>query len=150
MYGGLFANYDEPEKGVFILKLVMGVLLSFFILLPTLNLINLNISRIMERSAEIGVRKAYGASSGAILFQFLFENIIITLMGGLIGGAFALLLIQVINSAGVFPYNTLVFNGRVFLYSLFIALGFGLISGLLPAWRVSRFQIADVLKSNQL
>ncbi|MEL7252325.1 MAG: FtsX-like permease family protein, partial [Bacteroidota bacterium] len=127
-----------------------GILLLFFVLLPTLNLINMNLSRIMEREAEIGVRKAFGAHSGTILYQFVFENIIITFIGGVIGMLLAMLVLYLINDSQVLPQLTLRFNGTVFLYSLIICLLFGIISGLLPAWKVSRLQIADVLKSNQL
>ena len=54
-------------------------------LLPTLNLVNINISRIMERASEIGVRKAFGASSRTLVGQFVVENIILTLVGGAFG-----------------------------------------------------------------
>ena len=43
-------------------------------LLPALNLVNLSLSRILERSSEIGVRKAFGASSWTLFGQFLVEN----------------------------------------------------------------------------
>ena len=46
-----------------------------FLLLPTVNLVNLNVSRIMERASEIGVRKAFGASSGTLVGQFVVENV---------------------------------------------------------------------------
>ena len=145
-----FFNRGGPEKSVMILQLVFGGLLLFFILLPTLNLINLNVSRIMEREAEIGVRKAFGAHSGNILYQFVFENVILTLIGGAIGLILAVALIFIINDSQVFPDTILQFNARVFLYSLFICLAFGVLSGVLPAWRMSRLHIANALKSNQL
>lgn len=153
-YGELFAanvvGGEDPQEDLSMLILVFSLLLSLFILLPTLNLMNLNVSRIMERGAEIGVRKAFGAHSSNILYQFVFENIIITFIGGLIGFVLALIVIYLINDAQAIPYVTLGFNGRVFVYSLFICLAFGLLSGLLPAWRVSRLQIAETLKANQL
>ena len=50
-------------------------------LLPAVNLVNLNISRIMERASEIGVRKAFGASSRTLVGQFVVENLVLTLVG---------------------------------------------------------------------
>ena len=50
---------------------ILAVFTLLFMLLPTLNLVNINISRIMERSSEIGVRKAFGASSGTLVYQFI-------------------------------------------------------------------------------
>lgn len=141
-------NYEDPASGLFYLQLTFGVLLLFFLLLPTLNLINLNVSRIMERSSEIGVRKAFGAHSGTILYQFIFENIIITFIGGTIGLVLAILLIYIINDAQILPDITLAFNARIFLISIVLSFVFGILSGFLPAWRVSRLQIADALKNN--
>ena len=43
-------------------------------LLPTMNLVNINLSRILDRASEIGVRKAFGASSRTLVGQFLVEN----------------------------------------------------------------------------
>lgn len=150
LYAGMIMDQNDPAGALWIARLLFGVLLLFFVLLPTLNLINMNLSRIMEREAEIGVRKAFGAHSGTILYQFVFENVIITFIGGIIGMILAMLVLFLINDSQVLPQIVLRFNGKVFLYSFIICFLFGIISGLLPAWRVSRLQIADVLKSNQL
>ena len=49
-----------------------------FVLLPTVNLVNINVSRILERASEIGVRKAFGASRRTLVAQFVVENVILT------------------------------------------------------------------------
>ena len=54
-------------------------------LLPTVNLVNINLSRILDRASEIGVRKAFGASSRTLVGQFVVENLVLTLIGGAIG-----------------------------------------------------------------
>ena len=54
-------------------------------LLPAVNLVNLNASRIMERASEIGVRKAFGASSRTLVGQFVVENVVLTLIGAALG-----------------------------------------------------------------
>ena len=141
---GLF-HEDEIRDNVFYMRLAMFLCLGLFILIPTLNLININLTRMMERASEISVRKSYGASRGQILGQFLFENIIVTLVGGAIGLILSLLAIKFINSSGALPNTVLGFNGRVFFYSLILCLALGLLSGLLPAWRISKQQIADGL-----
>ena len=58
-----------------------------FITLPTMNLVSINLSRIMERASEIGVRKAFGASSRTLVGQFVMENVVLTVIGGAIGFA---------------------------------------------------------------
>jgi putative ABC transport system permease protein len=131
------------------LKKVFWILISLlllFVLLPTLNLINLNISRIMERSSEIGVRKAFGASAGNILVQFVFENVILTIIGGFIGFVLAYFLLKTINNSQALGNVVLHFNFSVFIYSLIICLFFGILSGIIPAYRMSKMQIVTALK----
>jgi hypothetical protein len=60
-----------------------------FMLLPALNLVNLNTGRIIERSSEIGVRKAFGATSMQLAGQLVVENVLLCAAGGLIGLACA-------------------------------------------------------------
>ncbi len=140
---------DTRGRSLGVLKWIMFGLLSFFILLPTLNLINLNVSRIMERSSEIGVRKAFGASQSNILGQFLIENIVQTILGGLLGMGLALLMIRMINNAGLLGDIVLKVNYKFYLYSLVICLIFGLLSGLLPAYRMSKLHVVNALKQTK-
>ena len=63
----------------------LGILFSCSCCCQLLILVNINITRIMERSSEIGVRKAFGASSKTLVYQFIVENMILTFLGGIIG-----------------------------------------------------------------
>jgi len=150
MYAQGLYYEDKPEKSYGIMKWVLLGLLVFFTVLPTLNLINLNVSRIMERSSEIGVRKAFGAHQGNIVMQFIVENIVLTVLGGLIGFVLAWLLISIINNGGYLGKSVMEFNGKFFLYSLALVIMFGILSGLVPAYRMSRLQIVNALKENKL
>ena len=131
------------------LYLLVGIFAFLFMLLPTVNLVNLNITRIMERSSEIGVRKAFGASSTRLLGQFLVENIMITLIGGLIGIGLTWLVITWLNGSGFIPYLDLKINLRVLWGSLIVCLIFGLLSGVLPAYRMSKVQVVNALKAGE-
>ena len=141
---------DTPGRSLRVLKWIMFGLLSLFILLPTLNLINLNVSRILERSSEIGVRKAFGATQSNILGQFVIENVVQTLLGGLLGMGLAVIMINVINDAGLMGDIILKMNMRFFIYSVLITLLFGILSGLLPAYRMSKLHVVNALKQNRL
>jgi len=141
---------DEAEKSLSIMKVVLLGLLIFFTVLPTLNLININVSRIMDRSSEIGVRKAFGAHQGNIISQFIVENIVQTILGGIIGFGIALLLINIINNGGDLGKSVLTFNTKFFIYSFIATLVFGVLSGFLPAYRMSKLQIVNALKENKL
>src|SRR6185295_18659181 len=75
-----------------------------FMLLPAINLVNINLSRILERSSEIGVRKAFGATSGTLVGQFVVENVFLTLLGGLLGWILCAAALAVLNGSGLIPY----------------------------------------------
>ncbi len=150
MYAQAIYYESEPEKSYGIMKWVLIGLMTFFTVLPTLNLINLNVSRILDRSSEIGVRKAFGAHDGNIIMQFIIENIVQTILGGLIGFLIAFGLIKIINSGGYLGSSVLTFNAKFFVYSIIVTLVFGILSGFLPAYKMSRLQIVKALKENKL
>ena len=62
-----------------------GSLLLFLLLVPALNLLGVTQSAVQKRRAEMGVRKAFGATYGVLVRQILYENSVITLIGGLVG-----------------------------------------------------------------
>jgi len=129
---------------------VVGFLIGFlvlFLLLPTINLVSINITRIMERSSEIAVRKAFGASSSTLVYQFLVENLILTTLGGIIGLLLSAIAIYFINSADLISNMRLSLNPLVIAYSFLACLFFGLISGVYPAWRMSRLNVVHALKA---
>jgi len=128
------------------LQVAFTVAACLFMLLPAVNLINLNTSRIMERASEIGVRKAFGASSRTLVGQFVVENLVLTLVGAAIGFLVAALLLQVINSSGMIQYAQLHLNYRIFGWGVVLAVIFGLLSGVYPAWRMSRLHPVMALK----
>lgn len=141
----LFGDMENSGKSIFLI--VTTTLILFFMLLPTLNLVNINISRILERSSEIGVRKAFGASAGKLVIQFIVENIILTFLGGIIALLLSALAIYIINTSGAIPYINLEINFKVVLVSIVLCLLFGFISGVYPAWRMSRLQVVNALKA---
>jgi putative ABC transport system permease protein len=134
------------DAGVGILYSILTVLALLFMLLPTINLVSINISRIMERSSEIGVRKAFGASSSTIIGQFIIENIFLTLLGGLLGFILSAGVLWLINDSGMIVYANLGLNLRVFAMGMLLCLVFGLISGVYPAYKMSRLQAVEALK----
>lgn len=140
----IFGNDDHAGIATMISMVSLFVLL--FLLLPTINLVNINMTRIMERSSEIGVRKAFGASSGTLVYQFIVENVILTLLGGIIGVFLSLLCIFLFNQSDILPNLNLTLNLTVLSFGLLICLFFGLLSGVYPAWRMSRLNVVNALK----
>jgi putative ABC transport system permease protein len=101
----------------------------------------------MERSSEIGVRKAFGASGLTLVGQFIVENIILTFLGFIIGIVLSFIILQVINNSDLIANLHLTINVTVLIYSLVACLVFGLLSGVYPAWRMSRLQVVNALKA---
>ncbi|TDQ09764.1 ABC transporter permease [Pedobacter metabolipauper] len=143
--------FEMRDFGYAILGL--SIFLFFIVVIPALNLIGLNVNRISERSSEIGIRKAFGASSSVLAGQFIIENIIITFIGGILG----VILTFVVSSALVrmIFYNSpesadgvysALISWKSVLYSILSALFFGLVSGVIPAWRMSRLHAIKALK----
>ncbi|MBI4749650.1 MAG: ABC transporter permease [Acidobacteria bacterium] len=130
------------------MKLLMAAMsfMFLFMLLPAINLINITVSRILERSSEIGVRKAFGASSMTLIGQFVVENVILTLVGGMLGLVGSWLVLRGISESGLIPYAQYQINWRIFLYGLGLALVFGVVSGVYPAWKMSRLHPVEALK----
>jgi putative ABC transport system permease protein len=128
------------------MRAVLAGLAVLFMLLPAINLTNLNLSRILERSSEIGVRKAFGASASALTAQFLAENVVLTLLGGALGFAGSALLLALVNRSGVLPYAAFAVDVRVFLFGLAAAAFFGVLSGVYPAWRMARMHPVQALR----
>ncbi len=138
---------DAHDNGMRKVLITLGSMVFLFLLLPTINLVNINMTRIMERASEIGVRKAFGASSATLVYQFIVENVILTLLGGIFGIIFSVLLMYFLNSSDIFPGMALSINPLVLFYSLLICLVFGFLSGVYPAWRMSRLNIVAALKA---
>jgi putative ABC transport system permease protein len=129
------------------LAVIIGGFFFLFLLLPTINLININVTRIMERSSEIGVRKAFGASSKTLVYQFIVENLLLTFIGAILGLVFSLLAIRFINAANIISNMELSLNPIVLIYSLVAYIFFGVLSGVYPAWRMSRLNVVSALKA---
>lgn len=142
----IFAQGQSNESHAGSLLTLVIVLMLLFMILPTVNLVNLNISRIMERASEIGVRKAFGAPSTTLVGQFVVENVLLTLAGGALSLILAVVVLDLFSETGLIPYATFHLNGRVFLYALLTALVFGLLSGVYPAWRMARMHPVDALR----
>ncbi len=144
--GEMFGQTRDEDVHVERLWAALALVGLLFMLLPTVNLINLNVSRIMERASEIGVRKAFGASSRTLVGQFIVENVVLTLIGAAVGFLLSFLVLRGLTASGIVRYAVFNLNLRVFLYGVAIALFFGVFSGVYPAWRMSRLNPVQALK----
>ena len=139
-------GHDGPDDGVAQLVSTVAALALLFMLLPALNLVNINVSRILDRSSEIGVRKAFGATSNVLIGQFLVENLVLTAVGGVLGLGLAAGALHLLNSSGLIAYTHFELNNRVFLAGLGAVFFFGVLSGVYPAYKMSKLPAMQALK----
>ena len=142
----LLSRQSESDSGAARLLLLIGAGMLLFMLLPALNLVNLNMGRILERSSEIGLRKAFGATSLQLAGQLVVENVLLCLAGGLLGLACARLVLWWLEASQLIPYLDVSLNLPVFGCGMLLAVVFGLLSGALPAWKMSRLDPVHALK----
>ena len=141
----IIGNQTDVDRPM-MLRLILTLVALLFITLPTVNLVSINLSRILERASEIGVRKAFGASSRTLVGQFVMENVVLTVIGGVVAFVLATWILSLISSAQFIPYATFKVNPRIFGYGMLLAAFFGVVSGVYPAWRMSRMHPVNALK----
>jgi putative ABC transport system permease protein len=117
------------------------------LLVGGLSVINTMSMAIAERTREIGIRKAIGASGGALMRQFLAESGTVGLIGGLLGLAIGWVFTVAMNNAGNEAGTALfLVTSRLAVGSVSFALVLGVLGGLLPAWRASRLDPVAALR----
>jgi len=130
------------------LSILLLALTSISLVVGGVGIMNVMYVSVSERTSEIGLRKAVGATSRSILQQFLLEALIITLLGGLIGIFFGVLLTlglgYVFASFGfALPLS---FSWQSFLLGVGFSMAVGIIFGLAPAYRASRLTPMDAIR----
>lgn len=130
---------------------ILDILTTFVVAIAAISLIvggigimNIMLVTVTERTREIGIRKAMGATFGNIMGQFMTEAIIISLMGGLLGLALSYLAgFAVQKLAGITP----VFSVKALVAALGISLFIGIVFGTAPAIKAARKRPIQALKS---
>jgi putative ABC transport system permease protein len=113
---------------------VMRIVASIALIVSGVGIMNIMLVVVMERTAEVGLRKAVGAPRGAILGQFLVESVIMTLVGGLVGVGLGYLIMLLVSAATPLPASVPIWAVPL---SLLICCAVGVFFGLYPALRAS-------------
>lgn len=124
------------------LSLMLGGIAAISLIVGGIGVMNIMLVSVTERTKEIGVKKAVGATTGAILKQFLIEALVLCGLGGGIGVGLAAILGGVVNGMGI----TFTGNAGISLLAFGISLLIGVVFGLLPAIKASKLKPVDALK----
>ncbi len=134
---------DQINNIITIFTTFIGAVAAISLVVGGIGVMNIMLVSVTERTREIGIRKAIGATTTNILFQFLTESVIISLIGGLIGMGLGILLSTVGGSyVGIIPVISLQQIIGVTLFSSAI----GIFFGLYPARKAAKMDPIDALR----
>jgi putative ABC transport system permease protein len=131
------------------LTILLGAIAGISLVVGGIGIMNIMLVSVTERTREIGIRKAVGASSGDILMQFIIEAVIVTLAGGIIGVIVGVVAARVANGQDFgtgSPVTTVVTPLSIFA-AFGVSVLIGLFFGIYPAFRASRLDPIEALRA---
>jgi putative ABC transport system permease protein len=137
------------EEGMLIFKLAMGAFASISLIVGGIGIMNVLLAAVAERTREIGIRKATGATNRDILVQFLAESVAITSVGSAIGVAVGLsgaMLVTWIMRSRTEALVYAAVTWQTMLTCAVIAVVIGLVFGMVPALRAARLSPIDAIR----
>ncbi|MCY7007310.1 ABC transporter permease [Fusobacterium simiae] len=140
----LSTDIESFDKILSTLSLFVTLAASISLLVGGIGVMNIMLVTVVERTKEIGIRKALGAKNRDILKQFLFESIILTVLGGLVG-----ILVGILFGllAGIVMGIRPIFSLTSIIVSLSISVIVGIIFGVSPARRAAKLNPIDALRT---
>lgn len=137
----LLLQQEQSTKKIF--NFVLGAIASISLIVGGIGIMNIMLASVLERTKEIGIRRAIGAKQADVMLQFLSEAVAISVSGGIIGiilGVSSGFLIE--SMTGI---KTIITPESV-LISFFVSISVGLIFGIAPAKKASEQDPIDLLR----
>ena len=134
---------EQKERTKRIFNIVLGSIAAISLLVGGIGIMNIMLASILERTREIGVRRALGAKRKDIMLQFLVETVVLATSGGLLGVALGILVPYVVEAAS--GMKTIVTPWSILL-SFGISAAVGVVFGLYPARRAAAMDPIEALR----
>ncbi|HEY0461094.1 MAG TPA: ABC transporter permease [Pyrinomonadaceae bacterium] len=135
------AQFDGILGGVGAAAIAISML---GLLVGGIGVMNIMLVSVTERTKEIGIRKAIGATKSAIVLQFLLEAMTLTFFGGLVGVVLAVGISKLIML--IVPSLPAIIELKAIIFSLVISVGIGLVFGVFPAWKAAKLDPIECLR----
>jgi len=134
---------EQKRRTGFIFNIVMICIAGISLLVGGIGIMNIMLATVLERTREIGIRRAIGAKQKDIIRQFLTEAVLISIMGGLLGIIFGVSLAHIIASAA--GWSTVVTTGSIAV-AFGVSCGIGLVFGIYPAMQAARLDPIEAIR----
>ena len=134
---------STAEESARVMSLLLGAIASISLLVGGIGIMNIMLVSVTERTREIGIRMAVGARGRDILYQFLIEALVLSLIGGLIGIVIGVGASKLISQ--FFKWPTLISINALFL-SFSFAGGVGIFFGFYPARKAAKLDPIEALR----
>ncbi len=125
------------------LTILLGSIAGISLLVGGIGIMNIMMVSVTERTREIGIRKALGATFGNIMLQFLIESVVMGVVGGILGICLGCAISVAISHVGEFKT---VITATPILVSFSFAVGIGLFFGIYPARKAAKLDPIDALR----
>jgi len=134
---------EQKRRTGFIFNIVMICIAGISLLVGGIGIMNIMLATVLERTREIGIRRAIGAKQKDIIRQFLTEAVLISIMGGLLGIIFGVTLAHIIASAA--GWSTVVTTTSIAV-AFGVSCGIGLVFGIYPAMQAARLDPIEAIR----
>ena len=135
---------ETMQEATETMTVLLGAIAAIALLVGGIGVMNIMLVSVLERTREIGIRKALGAREHDIWIQFLVEAALLTFSGGIIGVVVGSVVSYIVSSMGLM---TTIVSADIVILAVSVSVGIGLFFGFYPAWNASRLNPIEALRS---